>query len=96
MCEGKIEKPLAESPAYAQSFGYVCVQGRAWAITESDELYLKEMPQRGNIVFEATRAIYSVFLLPQGNTSARILGHDAWLSRVLTTGSPGNSQPRTL
>lgn len=62
MCEGKIEKPLAESQAYAQSFGSVCVQGRAWAITEFDELYLKEMPQRGNIVFEASRAIsYSFY-----------------------------------
>lgn len=43
----KDREASAESPAYAQSFGYVCVQGRAWAITEFDELYLKEMPPEG-------------------------------------------------
>lgn len=37
------------------------MQGRAWAITEFDELYPKQMLQRGNIVFEATRAIVYSF-----------------------------------
>lgn len=61
VCEGKIEKSLVESQSLCSEL-WVCLSaGRVWSVTESDELYLEQMPQRGNIIFETTRAMTYFF-----------------------------------